>query len=141
MPDGGNDSKFEKHPIIFFDGVCNLCNRVVRFVIRHDVRGIFRFGLLQSEKAQELLKPFGFFAFHLTTIVLLDNNLIYTESDAILKIAKRLHGNVQLLYYFILVPKFIRDAFYRLISRHRFKIFGKRKNCIIPAPESINRFI
>lgn len=70
-----------KSPIIFFDGTCNLCNGFIRFVIKHDKRGVLRFGLLQSEKVQELLKPFGMFAIQITTVVLLENDRIYTGSD------------------------------------------------------------
>lgn len=115
------DSTF--HSIILFDGVCNLCNGFVQFVIRRDKHDVFRFGSLQSEKAQELLKPFGSLGIDLTTIVLLEGNRIATESQAVLKISGKLTGGWSLLYWFSIVPKFIRDSLYRFVSRYRYLFF------------------
>ena len=129
------------HPIVLFDGVCNLCNGFVQFVIKRDKHDVFRFGSLQSEKAQELLKPFGSLGIELTTIVLLEGNRIATESQAVLKIAGKLGRGWSLFYWFIIVPKFIRDSLYRFVSRYRYSIFGQRDSCMVPTPGLKNKFI
>jgi predicted DCC family thiol-disulfide oxidoreductase YuxK len=129
------------HPIILFDGVCNLCNGFVQFVIKRDHRNVFRFGPLQSESARQILMPLGSEHRELTSIVLLDDEDIATESDAVLKIARKLHGLWSLLYAFIIVPRIVRDTLYRIVSRHRYRIFGKMDSCMIPTPELLDRFI
>lgn len=129
------------HPIILFDGVCNLCNGFVQFVIKRDHRNVFRFGPLQSESARQILMPLGSEHRDLTSIVLLDDEDIATESDAVLKIARELHGLWSLLYSFIIVPRMVRDTMYRIVSRHRYRIFGKRDSCMVPSPELLDKFI
>lgn len=121
--------------------MCNLCNRFVQCVIRSDRKDVFRFGSLQSEKAQQILKRFESKPLNLTTVVLLDDETIVTESDAVLKIAKKLSGIWNLVYLFIVVPKFIRDTVYRFVSRYRYHIFGRRDACMIPTPELLDKFI
>ena len=127
--------------IILFDGICNLCNGFVTFVIRRDKRNVFRFGSLQSEVAQKLLKRFGSENYDLTSIVLLDGQNIATESDAVLQIARELGGVWRLLYALIIVPKIVRDSVYRIVARYRYRIFGKRDSCMIPTPELMDKFI
>lgn len=127
--------------IIFFDGICNLCNGFVQFVIKRDERNVFRFGSLQSEGVQNLLKRFGSEYHDLTSIVLLDGQNIATESDAVLKIARELRGMWSLLYAFIIVPKIVRDSVYRIVARYRYRFFGKRDSCMIPTPELMDKFI
>ncbi len=130
------------NPIILFDGVCNLCNGFVQFVIKRDKLRVFRFGALQSEKAQSLLKSLGRLpSGDLTTIVLLDGERMDTESDAILKIAQKLSGVWRFFFVFIVLPKPPRDAFYRFVARHRYHIFGQRDACMVPTPELMHRFI
>jgi predicted DCC family thiol-disulfide oxidoreductase YuxK len=140
MLNGESDYK-PKNPVIFFDGICNLCNGFIRFIINRDKRAIFRFGLLQSDKVQELLKTFGPPPFHLSTVVLLDGNQVYTESDAILKILGQLNRHSIFLYCLSTIPKFIRDAVYGFISRNRYRFFGRTESCMIPAQVSEDRFI
>lgn len=127
--------------IILFDGVCNLCNGFVQFVIARDARHVFKFGSLQSEGARNLLKQFGSEHLGLTSIVLLDDQGIAIESDAVLKIARELRGMWSLFYVFMIVPKFVRDGAYRIVARRRYRFFGKRDSCMIPAPELMDRFI
>ena len=133
--------EISSHPIILFDGVCNLCNGFVQFVIRKDHRDVFRFGSLQSERTEKILKRLGSEHFDSTSIILLDVENIATESDAVLKIARKLHGIWSLLYSLIIVPKFVRDSVYRIVSRYRYHIFGKRESCMIPTPELMDKFI
>lgn len=129
------------HPIILFDGVCNLCNGFVQFVITRDKRDVFRFGSLQSSKAQELLKRVEPDSNGFTTIILLEGEKISTESDAVLRIAQGLGGAWKLFYVFIFVPKTFRDGLYRIVSRMRYRVFGKRESCMVPTPDLINKFI
>ena len=129
------------HPIILFDGVCNLCNGLVQFVIRRDTRDVFRFGSLQSSKAQELLKRAEADSTGLTTIVVLEGGDVFTESEAVLRIAKELGGAWKLFTVFNAVPKFIRDRLYRIVSRMRYRVFGKRQSCMVPTPELTAKFL
>ena len=133
--------EISSHPIILFDGVCNLCNGFVQFVIRRDHRDVFRFGSLQSERAEEILKRLGSEQFDSTSIILLDVENIATEYDAVLKIVRKLRGIWSLLYSLIIVPKFVRVSVYRIVSRYRYHIFGKRESCMIPTPELMDKFI
>ncbi|MBC7936058.1 MAG: DUF393 domain-containing protein [Rhizobacter sp.] len=128
-------------PVILFDGVCNLCNGSVQYVIRHDKAAIFRFASLQSDSGQQLLQQYQLPQSDFASFVLIENGKAHTRSAAALKVARKLSGAVKLLYGFIIVPAFIRDWFYNFISGNRYKWFGKRDSCMIPTPELKNRFI
>lgn len=128
-------------PIILFDGVCNLCNGAVQFVIRHDPDGKFLFASLQSETGRNLLQKFAIHADNFNSFVLLQDNKVFTQSTAALKVARQLNGGWKLLYGFIIVPPFIRNAVYKLIATNRYKWFGKQEACMIPAPALQNRFL
>jgi predicted DCC family thiol-disulfide oxidoreductase YuxK len=130
----------DKPIIVLFDGVCNLCNGAVQFIIRHDITSRFRFASLQSEFAKQLLKRFGKNSKALDTIYVLDNNELYERSDAALRIAKYL-DRVSWLYHARIIPGFIRDVFYNLIARFRYSFFGRRNECMIPTPELKDRFL
>ncbi|HET6225082.1 MAG TPA: thiol-disulfide oxidoreductase DCC family protein [Bacteroidia bacterium] len=127
--------------IVLFDGVCNFCDASVNFIIRHDKKDYFRFAPLQSEKGKQLLQQFNVDTNELNTFILLENNKIYTRSTASLKVTRRLSGAYFLLYAFMLVPPFIRDAVYNLIAKNRYKLFGKKDNCMVPTPEVKDKFI
>lgn len=127
--------------IILFDGVCNLCNGFVQFILKRDKKEQFIFGALQSEKAKELLSAFNFSGEKMTTIVLIQNGKMYTQSTAVLNIAKRLDGGWKLCYGFVIIPKFLRDWVYSMVSKYRYKIFGERDACMIPTPELKRRFL
>ncbi len=127
--------------IILFDGVCNLCNGAVQYVIKRDRKGQFKFASLQSDLGQKLLAQSGLPKDHLKSFVYINNDAIYTRSDAALKVARQLKGVVKWLYPFIVLPKFIRDAVYELIARNRYRLFGKREACMIPAPGLQDRFV
>jgi predicted DCC family thiol-disulfide oxidoreductase YuxK len=129
------------HAIILFDGVCNFCKWSVNFIIDHDPEGYFQFAVLQSETGEELLNQYGKSSDNLDTLILIEEGRIYTHSTASLRIVKNLKGWYGLLYDFIVIPEFIRDAFYDLFAKFRYSIFGKSKECRVPTKEEKERFI
>lgn len=128
-------------PVILFDGVCNLCNGSVQYVIRHDRHAIFKFASLQSDSGQQLLHKYHLPQSNFNSFVLIQDDKAYTRSTAALKVAAKLSGIVKLLYGFIIVPAFIRDAVYNFIARNRYKWFGKKDTCMIPTPALKSRFL
>jgi len=126
--------------LILFDGVCNLCDGFVQFVIRHDKNKVYTFGSLQSAKAQVILSQHKVEA-NLSSVILVNNGRVYTESGAALNIIKKLNFPISLLYVFIIIPPFIRNFVYKLIAKNRYKMFGKKDSCMIPTPELKSRFI
>lgn len=130
-----------QHPVVLFDGVCNLCNSSVQFIIRKDKKKQFYFASLQGETGQALLKKFNLSTNHFNSFVLVENDKIYTKSTAVLKLLKLLGGWWKLLYAFIIVPPFIRNALYSFIAVNRYRWFGKRESCMLPAPELKSRFL
>ena len=126
--------------IILFDGVCNFCNRSVNFIIDHDPAGYFHFAALQSETGKALLNRYHFSSDDLDTLILIEDDRIYSQSTAVLRILRRLEGWYSLFYDFIVVPPFIRDFFYYLFARYRYSIFGKQAECRVPTKEEA-RFI
>ena len=128
-------------PVIFFDGVCNLCNASVQFIIKKDSKKNFMFSSLQSDAGQAILLQNKLENLDFDTIILLEDGIIYDKSTAILKILRKLSGLYKLGYLFIAVPKFIRDFVYKIISKNRYKWFGKRDSCMIPTEELKLRFL
>ncbi len=128
-------------PVIFFDGVCNLCNAAVQFIIRHDPAGTFRFAALQSDAAKQELAGRESQLKGVDSIVLLESGQVYTHSAAALRIAQRLDGGLSLLYILIVLPPFLRDFCYNIIARNRYKIWGKKQDCMVPGPELQRRFL
>jgi len=130
-----------KKPIILFDGVCNLCNNAVQFIIRHDPDEKFLFASLQSEFGQQLMKQYSLPSENFNSFILVQDNKVYNKSTGALKVAKELIGTWKLLYIFIVVPRFIRDAVYTWIANNRYKWFGKKDDCMIPTPQLKARFL
>ncbi len=130
-----------KQSVILFDGVCNLCNRSAQYIAKHDPDGYFRFAWLQSETGKQLLKKYGLAENEMDSFILIEDDKIFTRSTAGLKVARKLKGIIKLLYGFIIVPAFIRDSIYMLISRKRYKWFGKKEECEIPTALLKERFI
>lgn len=130
-----------KSAIIFFDGVCNLCNGAVQFVIKRDRHDAFKFASLQSDFAKETLSGSALKVAHGDSLVLLENGKLYEQSNAVLRIAKKLPGLWPLLYVFIIVPPFLRNAIYRWVARHRYQWFGKQNQCWVPTTELKSRFL
>src|SRR5687768_10172411 len=128
-------------PLILYDGVCNLCNRWVQFVLKHDSRRQFYFAPLQGTTAKNILSERFQEQNVQDTVVLIDNNKVYTRSEAALRIFKLLGNGWKLFYGLMIVPRFIRDGVYRFISKRRYKWFGKSDSCILPAPEWKDRFL
>lgn len=128
-------------PILLFDGVCNLCDGFVRFVIARDPAGIFRFSPLQSPKARELLKNLGLPEEYLTTMVLIEDGRAYTRSDAALRVGRRLGGVWKLTGPLAWIPRPARDLIYSLIASRRYRWFGKKAACLVPTPEIKSRFL
>lgn len=126
--------------IVLYDGVCHLCQRSVQFIIRHDKKNKFVFASLQLKIAQNRLCDIQF-KNSLETIVLLKGTHHFEKSDAVLEIAKHLSGAWPLLYVFKIVPRFLRDAVYTYIAKHRYRWFGKSNACIMPSPELREKFL
>jgi predicted DCC family thiol-disulfide oxidoreductase YuxK len=131
----------EQGLIILFDGVCNLCNNSVQFILKRDKKRKFRFGSLQGEAGQALLKQFNLPPENLHTFVLIEGDRVYTKSTAALRIAKHLRRGWNLFYGLIIIPRFLRDAIYNWVSRNRYKWFGKRDSCRLPSPEEKALFL
>lgn len=127
--------------IVVFDGICNLCNASVSFIIRRDPKALFRFSPLQSDFSQTYLSDRGLNLSGRDTLVLIEGEEVYTESTAALKIAGKLKGFWPAFYLLILVPRPIRDFFYRIIARNRYSWFGRRDHCMVPDPSISDRFI
>lgn len=117
--------------IIFFDGVCKLCNSVVRFITRNDRKKKFDFMPLQSEDSRNYLEASGIDVEKINSVVLQSNGRFYFRSDAVLRVFRLLGFPWASLYVFIIVPRFIRDFFYKLIAVTRHRIFGTEKNCTV----------
>jgi len=135
----GKEIKLD-HPIIFFDGVCGLCNSFVDIIFKADKKGIFKFSPLQGDTAKKYLPELPEQAGE-WSIVYIDDNNIYDQSDATLKILERLGGTWGLLSIFGFLPKGFRNYIYRLVAIYRYRIFGKRDTCRIPTEAEKERFL
>ncbi len=127
--------------IILFDGVCNLCNGAINFVIKRDKKEIFKFAALQSEVGKSLLLRYKVDPSTVDSIVLIDRKEYYLKSSAALRISKHLSGFYPILYGFLVLPRFIRDAIYDYIAKNRYRWFGKKESCMVPTPELQSRFL
>lgn len=127
--------------IILFDGVCNLCNAFVNFVIDRDSKKQFKFAALQSPEGQRVLEKYNLQTADFQTVVLLKDSKIYKKSDAALTIAKHLDGFWQYAYFLKILPRFFRDFCYDFIARNRYRFFGKKDVCRIPTLELKERFL
>ena len=131
----------ESEQVILFDGVCNLCNGFVRFVIRHDRSAKFSFAAQQGITGQKLLQQNQIPINSYLVLVLTEKQNIFTESSAVLEIFRQLDGGWFLFYIFIIIPKFIRDFIYKLVARNRYQWFGKKNSCMMPLPGMKKRFL
>lgn len=126
---------------MFFDGVCNLCNGAVNFIIDRDPDAYFRFAPLQSDVAEQYLSARDEGGSNLSTIVLAESGTVYVRSTAALRIARQLSGPWPLLFGAIAVPRPLRDAVYDWVARHRYDWFGQRDQCRVPTPDVKARFL
>lgn len=127
--------------IILFDGICNLCNGTVRFLLKRDRRGVFRFASLQSDAGKNLLYQFHISEEKMNTLFYIRNTYCFRQSTAILEILNDLGGGWKLLYPLKWIPSFIRDHVYNIIAANRYKLFGKKSSCMIPSPKIKDRFL
>jgi predicted DCC family thiol-disulfide oxidoreductase YuxK len=130
----------QENPIILFDGICNYCNAMVNFAIRNDKKAILKFAPLQSEAGRRLKEKYQIKP-DIDSIIFIDHEKIYTYSDAALRIAKYLRWPAKAFYAFMIVPKFIRQPFYRWVAKNRYKWFGKKETCMVPCPDVKARFL
>jgi predicted DCC family thiol-disulfide oxidoreductase YuxK len=133
-------------PIVLFDGVCNLCNAAVNFILDHERSGELRFASLQSDAARALLAEHGAPVEQLgqgdpDTMVLLEGGRLFDRSAAALRIARRLRWPWRALAVFLIVPRPLRDLVYRFVARNRYRWFGKSDACRMPSPELRARFL
>ena len=129
------------HKIILFDGVCNLCNGAVIFMIKRDVEDRFRFAALQSETGLKYVQKHNIDTNKVDSILLIDGDKYYQKSGAALRIALYLNGAYPLLYGLLIIPRFIRDGVYEYIARNRYRWYGKKESCMIPTPELKAKFL
>ena len=128
-------------PIILFDGICNLCNRAVNFIIKRNKKSRIQFAALQTNSGKQLLEQFNLPTQSINSLILIEKGIVYTQSTAVLKICKHLNGLWPLLYGLIILPKFIRNGIYRLIATNRYQWFGKQEKCMVPSAELSDRFL
>jgi predicted DCC family thiol-disulfide oxidoreductase YuxK len=126
-------------PVLLFDGVCNLCNGVVQFVLRHDVSGEIKFASQQSEFGAQLLAARGIQG--MQSVVLIEGDRVYTHSDAALRLLHHLPAPWRWFAELKIIPKPLRELVYTFIARYRYRIFGKREACWLPKPEWKARFL
>jgi predicted DCC family thiol-disulfide oxidoreductase YuxK len=132
----------ENKKIILFDGVCNLCNSSVQFIIKKDKKDIFRFVALQSDLGQEIINRIGIANQKMDTIILYEPKIAYYyKSSAVLEIAKTLGGMYRCVSIFKMIPKDLRDAIYDYIAKNRYKWYGKQDYCMIPTSELNAKFL
>ena len=127
--------------IILFDGVCNLCNSAVTFVIKRDKKDVFRYAALQSEMGKQLTAKHNIDVDKVDSIILVTDKKAYVKSTAALFIAQKLSGGWPLMMGFYIIPAFIRNLVYDFIARNRYKWYGKKDACMIPTPELKSKFL
>lgn len=130
-----------KKSVILFDGVCNLCNASIDFIIKRDKKDHFRVGALQEEAGKNLLSKFEVNPEYLDSLVLIEDEQIFFRSTAALKIAKNLSGLWPLFYGLIFLPSGLRDGIYDWIGKNRYRWFGKKNTCRLPTPEERAKFL
>ena len=127
--------------IIFFDGVCNLCNWSVRFVLNRDKKRIFYFSTLQSNYARQHLMHINGQYIKYDTVIYQEDGVLFFKSDAVLKILKGLGGIWSWFLLLKIIPRPLRDKLYDFIANHRFKWFGRKEHCVVPDTEVQSRFL
>ncbi len=136
----------DNHPVVFYDGVCGLCNRLVQFLLKHDTRERFRFASLQSAFADPVLRRHGADPKDLDTVhVVVDHDQpterLLGRSDAIIFLVTEMGGIWKLAAIGKILPRPLRDAMYRLVARNRYRVFGKSESCMLPEPKHRAKFL
>lgn len=130
--------------LILFDGVCNLCNGAVQFIIKRDKNEYFQFAPLQSDHARKIIEKSRLDELKkedLKSLILVENGQVYHRSTAVLRISRHLSGGWKLCSLFLIIPRFLRDGLYDFAARHRYRWFGKKSECMVPDPSLKTRFI
>ena len=128
-------------PIILFDGVCNFCNRTINIILKYDKVAHFQFAASQSNAAIDIMQAFKIEQIAIASVILIDNEKVYTKTDAVIQIATHLKGWPRLFTGLKFIPKSLRDFAYDLVAKNRYAIFGKRETCRIPDESISNRFL
>ncbi|GAB2625966.1 thiol-disulfide oxidoreductase DCC family protein [Belliella aquatica] len=131
----------DKYDLVLFDGICNLCNQAVDFIIRRDKNDDFKVGALQDPQVKDILKTYSINEDYLDSLVLIQGDQIFYKSEAALKIARKLGRGWQIFYIGIFLPVSVRDKIYDWIGENRYKWFGKKETCRLPSPEEREKFI
>jgi len=135
------------HPILLYDGVCGLCNRLVQFILRHDREGVFRFAWLQGATAGPILERHGASSAELDTVYVVVNyelpeERLLARSEAVMFVLKELGGRWRVAEFFLrLVPEFLRNAGYNFVARRRYRFFGRSEMCRVPRDQDRSRFL
>ena len=125
--------------IVFFDGVCNLCQGSVRYLIKHDKKGILEFASLQGNYAKDFVNKTEIQS--MQSILFFDGKVLYKKSTAVLKLSRLLGGWHQLLLLGYILPRFVRDWLYNIVAKNRYRWFGKKDQCMLPSKGFKNRFL
>ena len=141
MSDELPDGVPERHPVVLFDGVCNLCEGAVTFLIQRDPEGVFRFAPLQSTVAEALLAGHEIDPTDLDSVVLVEGDRVYTKSDAVLRAAHHLGGIYRLFPPLAILPRRLRDGLYDFVADRRYGWFDKKEQCMMPTPDIRSRFL
>jgi predicted DCC family thiol-disulfide oxidoreductase YuxK len=126
--------------IILFDGVCNLCNNTVSFLIKHDKSNTFKFAASQTNVGENIIHQYSI-SNEGKSVIFIKDGIVFYKSDAVIEIAKLIKGWPRIFKYARLFPKFLRDGVYNLIAKNRYSLFGKKETCMIPTEENRNRFL
>lgn len=128
--------------IILFDGVCNLCDASVQFIIKHDKKDVFRFVAIQSEMGQNIIQYLGIDTSKTDSIILYEPDIAYYfKAEAALRIARELNSWHKILYLFIIIPDFMKNSVYNFIAKNRYKWYGKKEACMLPTTELKGKFL
>jgi predicted DCC family thiol-disulfide oxidoreductase YuxK len=141
-----NESRQSPHPIVLYDGVCGLCNRVTQFLLEHDHKDLFRYASLQSDFARKILLRHGANPTELDTVCVVLNyetpeEKLFVRSDAVLYLGRELGGIWAVMAWSRVIPRALRDAIYNLVARNRYEVFGKDETCMLPEPRHRNKFL
>jgi len=126
--------------IILFDGVCNLCNNSVSFLIKHDKNNSFKFAASQTNAGENIIRQYSI-SNEGKSVIFIKDGIVFYKSDAVIEIVKLIKGWPHIFKYASLFPKFLRDGLYNLIAKNRYSLFGKKETCMIPTEENRNRFL
>jgi|ERR1700692_4814089 len=143
----GQGFAFMDHPILLYDGVCGLCNRLVQLILRHDREGLFRFAWLQGARSGPILERHGVRAGELDTVYVVVNyehpeERLLARSDGVMFVLKELGGRWRLAEFLVrLVPEYLRDAGYNFVARRRYRFFGRSEMCRVPGEQDRSRFL